>query len=168
MATPLIVATPALSATYNVGMAETFSWIPMEGAGRPLFARATYLANASDISVSLSASNLNINLADVENLIATTNTLVGVLTATSNLADVENLIATTNTLVGVLTATSNRINGFVIPNYNRIANIYYGASNNLSKVDYKFNSTIVASLSFTYATPTSADGALLAEVIKTL
>ena len=145
MATPLIVATPALSATYNVGMAETFSWIPMEGAGRPLFARATYLANASDISVSLSASNLNINLADV-----------------------ENLIATTNTLVGVLTATSNRINGFVIPNYNRIANIYYGASNNLSKVDYKFNSTIVASLSFTYATPTSADGALLAEVIKTL
>lgn len=139
--------TPNLTSVVpNPNVAYCHAWIPISNdAGRPLFAQASYLTNASDISVSLSASNLNINLADV-----------------------ENLIATTNTLVGVLTATSNRINGFVIPNYNRIANTYYGASNNLSKVDYKFNSTIVASLSFTYATPTSADGALLAEVIKTL
>jgi hypothetical protein len=139
--------TPTLTSVVpNPNVAYCNAWIPISNdAGRPLFAQASYLTNASDISVSLSASNLNINLADV-----------------------ENLIATTNTLVGVLTATSNRINGFVIPNYNRIANTYYGTSNNLSKVDYKFNSTIVASLSFTYTTPTSADGALLAEVIKTL
>lgn len=42
MATPVLTTTPALTSTYNPGMAETFSWIPMEGAGRPLFARAVY------------------------------------------------------------------------------------------------------------------------------
>tara|TARA_R110000868_G_scaffold55422_5_gene172228 strand:- start:1243 stop:1665 length:423 start_codon:yes stop_codon:yes gene_type:complete len=135
---PLLTATPGTPPTYNVGMAETFSWIPVEGAGRPLFARATYLTNASDISVSLSADNLNINLVDVE------------------------------TLMTVLTSHTQRINGFIIPDYNRIANTYYSTSNNLSQVDYKFDSTIVASLSFTYATPASADNALLAEVIKIL
>jgi hypothetical protein len=43
MATPIFTTTPALTATYNPGMADTFSWIPMEGAGRPLFARAVYV-----------------------------------------------------------------------------------------------------------------------------
>lgn len=42
MATPVLTTTPALTTTYNPGMADTFSWIPMEGAGRPLFARAVY------------------------------------------------------------------------------------------------------------------------------
>ncbi len=40
MATPIFTATPAPTASYNPGMAETFSWVPMEGAGRPLFAKA--------------------------------------------------------------------------------------------------------------------------------
>lgn len=43
MATPIFTTTPALTATYNPGMADTFSWIPMDGAGRPLFARAVYV-----------------------------------------------------------------------------------------------------------------------------
>lgn len=42
MSIPVLTTTPALTTTYNPGMAETFSWIPMEGAGRPLFARAVY------------------------------------------------------------------------------------------------------------------------------
>ncbi len=42
MATPLLTATPAASPTYNPSMADTFSWVPVEGAGRPLFARAVY------------------------------------------------------------------------------------------------------------------------------
>jgi hypothetical protein len=45
--TPLLTATPASPPTYNVGMAETFSWVPVEGAGRPLFARAVYNVNSS-------------------------------------------------------------------------------------------------------------------------
>jgi hypothetical protein len=40
MATPLFTATPATSGSYNPGIAETYSWVPMEGAGRPLFAKA--------------------------------------------------------------------------------------------------------------------------------
>ena len=69
MATPLLTATPSSPPTYNPSMADTFSWIPVEGAGRPLYARATYLANASDVSVSLSAGVLNIDLENVEDLL---------------------------------------------------------------------------------------------------
>lgn len=47
MATPIFTTTPALTSTYNPGMAETFSWIPMEGAGRPLFAKAAYIVGGS-------------------------------------------------------------------------------------------------------------------------
>jgi hypothetical protein len=143
MATALLTATPTTPPTYNPSMADTFSWVPVEGAGRPLFARATYLANASDISVSLSAGDLNVNLSDI-----------------------ETLINTSNTLLATLTATSNRISGFVIPNYNKIKNVYYGSSTNISSVQYIQNSTVVATLSFTYVDPVSAEGARLDEVIK--
>lgn len=47
MATPIFTTTPALTATYNPGMAETFSWVPMEGAGRPLFAKAAYIVGGT-------------------------------------------------------------------------------------------------------------------------
>ena len=143
MATPNLSLVPAISTTYNVGMAETFSWVPMEGAGRPLFARATYLANASDISISLSASDLVLNIDEV-----------------------EGLLRQSNTLLSVLTSTSNRVNGFVIPDYNKIKNLYYGSSTNISTVQYLLNTTVVAELSFTYVDPVSAEGARLDEVIK--
>lgn len=84
MTTPLLTATPSAPPTYNPSMADTFSWVPVEGAGRPLFARATYIANASDISVSLSADNLNINLTDVEALVTRSNTLLESLSAKLN------------------------------------------------------------------------------------
>lgn len=69
MPTPLLIATPGEPPTYNPSMADTFSWVPIQGAGRPLYARATYIANASDLSVSLSAGDLNVNMIDVENLL---------------------------------------------------------------------------------------------------
>jgi hypothetical protein len=44
---PIITGTPGNPLTYNVGMAETFSWIPVENnADRPLFAQAVYLVNS--------------------------------------------------------------------------------------------------------------------------
>ena len=106
---PLLTATPTTPPTYNVGMAETFSWVPVEGAGRPLFARATYLANPEDIKVSLSAGNLNISLDElelntdeVEGLIRTANET---LTAFKLENDVN--IKRTNTLLNYLTATQD-------------------------------------------------------------
>lgn len=42
MATPLLTATPGTPPTYNPSMADTFSWVPVDGAGRPLYARAVY------------------------------------------------------------------------------------------------------------------------------
>lgn len=78
MATPLLTATPALSTTYNVGMAETFSWVPIEGAGRPLFARASYLVGAG---LSLNTGDINIDLANVETKLNSIITLLQVLTA---------------------------------------------------------------------------------------
>jgi len=81
---------------------------------------------------------------------------------------IENLVIATNTLIRVLTGQTNRINGFVIPDYNAIRNTYYGSSNNLSQVDYLSGNTIVASLSFNYATSNTSNGALVYEVRKIL
>ncbi len=192
MATPDLTLVPALSTTYNVGMAETFSWVPMQGLDRPLFARATYLANASDISVSLSANDIVMNIDEVEDLLKDAITLLDALTAKSvdidvNINEVEDLIREsntlldnltsvdystglkqdlTNTLLTAITSTSNRINGFVVPDYNKIKNFYYGSSTNISSVQYIQDTTVVAELSFTYVDPVSAEGARLDEVIK--
>ena len=51
---PKLTATPFSPPTYNPGMAETFSWVPIEGADRPLFDRAGYITNLSDLQISLS------------------------------------------------------------------------------------------------------------------
>ena len=49
--TPTVSTTPGNPVTYNVGMTETFSWIPIaNNANRPIYARAAYIANLSDMS----------------------------------------------------------------------------------------------------------------------
>jgi hypothetical protein len=60
--TPILSATAGTSRSYNPGMAETYSWLPIEGdsLGRPLYARASYITNFSDMSINLSASELSI------------------------------------------------------------------------------------------------------------
>ena len=64
--TPIITGTPGNPPSYNVGMAETFSWIPVENdANRPLFARAGYITNLKDLSISLSASDINIGAVEL-------------------------------------------------------------------------------------------------------
>lgn len=99
---PLLTATPTAPPTYNVGMAETFSWVPVEGAGRPLFARATYLANPGDIKVSLSAGDIGItvNTTDLENLVAKSNTLLNTLTADTY--SIENFVDSIDAYVDVI------------------------------------------------------------------
>ena len=63
---PNAILTPVLTGgngkpTYNLGIAETYSWIPVDNnQNRPMFARAGYITNLSDLSISLSASNLSI------------------------------------------------------------------------------------------------------------
>lgn len=66
MATALLSATPSEPPTYNPSVADTFSWVPVQGAGRPLFARASYLVGAD---LNLTMGDLNVNMADVENLL---------------------------------------------------------------------------------------------------
>jgi hypothetical protein len=64
--TPKLTGTPGQPPSYNVGMAETFSWVPVENdANRPLFARAGYITNLSDLSISLSASDINIGAVEL-------------------------------------------------------------------------------------------------------
>ena len=63
---PTLTATPSVPPTYNTGMAETFSWVPVEGAGRPLFARAGYITNLSDLSINLSAAEMNISALSIK------------------------------------------------------------------------------------------------------
>ena len=59
--TPILTGTPGHPPSYNVGMAETFSWVPIDNdVNRPLFARASYITNLKDLSISLSASDIHI------------------------------------------------------------------------------------------------------------
>ena len=39
------IITPGVAPAYNVGMAETLSWIPLSGVDRRVYARAVYLVN---------------------------------------------------------------------------------------------------------------------------
>jgi hypothetical protein len=45
--TPVLTPVPSAPPTYSVGMAETFSWIPVTGAGRDLYAQAVYVVNST-------------------------------------------------------------------------------------------------------------------------
>jgi hypothetical protein len=46
---------------YNFGIAETYSYVPISNdQDRPLFAKASYITNFSDLNISLSASNVDI------------------------------------------------------------------------------------------------------------
>ena len=61
---------------------------------------------------------------------------------------------------------TSRINGFVIPDYNSIKNYYHGSTPNIEKIEYKQDSTIVATLSFTYIDPVLSTNPRVNEVIK--
>lgn len=63
---PQLSVTPGSPPTYNVGMAETFSWIPIEGANRPIYARASYITNFPDMSIYLSASEVSIGAVTIK------------------------------------------------------------------------------------------------------
>jgi hypothetical protein len=135
--------TPLLTSVVpNPNIAFCNSWVAVENtASRPIFAQASYLVNASEIT--LSAGSIGVNLTVL-----------------------ENLTQATNSLLSALTGQTNRINGFVIPDYNEIQNYYYGSTNNVQKVEYKNNSTLVSTLSFTYMNNATSDGDMLKQVIK--
>jgi len=120
MATPLLTATPGAPPTYNPSMAETFSWIPVEGAGRPLFAQATYLANPEDIKLSLSANNINVSLDQLElntdELESLTRTVNASVTATNTNLQTFNRQLTAQVLT--LTQNTSTVN---LKSYTQIA-----------------------------------------------
>jgi hypothetical protein len=73
---PQLIPTPITPPTYSVGMAETFSWVPIEGAQRPLFARASYITNFDDLSISLSVGSLAISAVTVANPVTAVNSTI--------------------------------------------------------------------------------------------
>jgi hypothetical protein len=95
--TPILTTTPGEPPTHNLGIAETFSWIPVDGANRPLFAKATYLVNASDIS--LSAGDLTVDMSTLEGLTVDTNTLLDELTSIQSVKQDE-IITLLHTITG--------------------------------------------------------------------
>jgi ABC-type transporter Mla subunit MlaD len=125
MATPLLTATPGAPPTYNPSMAETFSWVPVEGAGRPLFAQATYLANPEDIKVSLSANNINVSLDQLE----------------LNTDEIENLIRDSNTRLTTLTSQVLTINQNVSATNTRLTNIDTDLDTTNSRLQTLINQT---------------------------
>jgi hypothetical protein len=63
--TPIIGPTPSDPPTYSPGIAETFSWIPVENDARPLFAKASYIVNLKDLTISLSAADVIIGAVEL-------------------------------------------------------------------------------------------------------
>ena len=60
--TPILSATAGTSQSYNEGIAEAYSWVPTvgEALGRPMYAKASYITNFSDLQITLSSSEVNI------------------------------------------------------------------------------------------------------------
>ena len=64
---PILETTPGEPPTYSVGMAETYSWVPIQNnAGRPLFARASYITNMSDMSINIESADINIGSISIK------------------------------------------------------------------------------------------------------
>lgn len=66
--TPILTSTAGTSRAYNPSIADTYSWLPVEGdvLGRPLYARASYITNFSDMAINLSASELSIGAVTIK------------------------------------------------------------------------------------------------------
>lgn len=60
--TPILSATKDTPQAYNEGIAEAYSWVPTvgEALGRPMYAKASYITNFSDLQITLSSSEVNI------------------------------------------------------------------------------------------------------------
>lgn len=62
MLTPVVSSQPP-----NFGMGDTYSWVTIENdADRTLFARAVFVSNMSDLSISLSASDIQIGAVEIK------------------------------------------------------------------------------------------------------
>jgi hypothetical protein len=142
--TPILTATPGNPLTYNVGMAETFSWIPVENdADRPIYARATYITNVDDIKIQLSASSINVmldeldlNTDNVEELLESAN-----FTLSAFRSETKEGIARANTLLHQLTANTDGTEG-LISNSNTLLN----SLTSLTKFEFNETQTLLNSL----------------------
>jgi len=143
---------------------EDHSWLTEELSGN-FFAQASYIVNPDDISISLSAANINVDLdqtnagiqtvnANLSGVVQTVNTnLSGVVEAltgididlNTNLSIVNSNLSSVNTNLGNLL----NYNSFVIPPFDNIAITNDGDGNPI-QYDYSKNSTVVATLSCTY------------------
>jgi hypothetical protein len=64
---PILVPQLSGAEPYNFGVAETYSYIPIANdQGRPIFAKASYITNLNDLSISLQAGNLDIGSVHIE------------------------------------------------------------------------------------------------------
>lgn len=109
--THVISSTPGNPVSYNPSMAETFSWVPITNANRPFYAKATYLTNASDISISTGA--ITVNMAAVESKIDTTNNKLDI--TNTRLNTLSSLVNSIDTKLNTLITRANQqmgLNGF--------------------------------------------------------
>jgi len=132
---------------------EDHSWLTEELSGN-FFAQASYIVNPDDISISLSAANINVDLDQTNAGIQTVNAnlsgvgeaLIGIdIDLNTNLSIVNSNLSSVNTNLGNLL----NYNSFVIPPFDNIAITNDGDGNPI-QYDYSKNSTVVATLSCTY------------------
>lgn len=80
--TPILTGTPGQPPTYNVGMAETFSWVPVQNdVSRPLFAKAVYNVNAPNQNGFVITTNTSTITGDFNSIRTITSTKFSGITA---------------------------------------------------------------------------------------
>ena len=77
----------------------------------PVYGTRTYIANPDDISISLSAGNLNVNLGDVENLVGQTNTITG--TISSLIGQTNTITASVSTILAQNVTTTDSVSALI-------------------------------------------------------
>lgn len=70
--TSILSATKDTPQAYNEGIATAYSWVPTvgEALGRPMFAKASYITNFSDLQVSLSTADINIGSVQISDQVS--------------------------------------------------------------------------------------------------
>lgn len=75
------IITPGVAPAYNVGMAETLSWIPLSGVDRRVYARAVYLVNTPNQAGFVITNNTSVVYGDFNQIKMITATVFTALTA---------------------------------------------------------------------------------------
>lgn len=176
----MAILTPVLTGgngipTYNLGMAETYSWIPIQNdQNRPMYARAGYITNLSDLTITLSTSNLNIGSVKLQD--GVDGALASVVQAGTNYAllvttqDLESTIdnITVGDINGNFAAVNSSLSALRIYNTNPVTSLSAFITNTQVEITNDLGNplTVAGTVSATIINPVTISNQLTGIAVK--